>query len=281
MDETSCIARLGFPTYLWWGMPDVLEPRIPFDEALRKVEAFGFRHTDIYLVRKDLYDPDVRDILERSFRESDVQLATIAGEAKPFGTFDDEVQERIAGDLSEEIRLAARLGAKNVGIRTDTLVPERHTEQIERLAGVLAEVVPLCNELNVNITIESHSNQVATRTEDQIEVHDMVGSPRVGVCLDVSWAYASGMDPAAAIRELGDLVLHVHLRDARRAAPLVLPGEGEVDFVEVFRALRDIGYAGPLVLELEKHCFMDYSKPIEDGIRHYRDMMIDLWRQSS
>jgi sugar phosphate isomerase/epimerase len=149
------------------------------------------------------------------------------------------------------------------------------------LAGVLSEAVPLCDELDINITMEGHSNQVATRTEDQIKVHDMVGSSRVGVCLDVSWAYASGLDPAEAIRELKNLVLHVHLRDARRAAPLVLPGEGEVDFVGVFRALGDIGYAGPLVLELEKHCFMGFSEPIEDGIRQYRDMMIGFCGQSS
>ena len=61
----------------------------------------------------------------------------------------------------------------------------------------------------------------------------------------------------------------------------MLPGDGEVDFVEVFRALGDISYEGAMVLELEKHCFKGYSKPIDEGIQRFRDMMIDFCGQSS
>jgi len=281
MDRESFASRLGFPTYLWWGMPEVIEPRVPFDEALRKIEDLGFRYTDIYLLREDLYDPDVRDMLKRSFRSSSVRLATIAGQGKPFGTLDRDREKGIVEDLLEEIRLAAELGAKNVGIRTAGLVPERHDEQLKMLADTLSVAVPLCDELDVNIAIEGHSDQVATTTEDQIRVHNMVGSPRIGVNMDVSWAYASGLDPAEAIRELSELVFHVHLRDARRGDPLVLPGEGEVDFIEVFRALREIGYDGPMILELEKHCFVGYPGPVEEGIAKFRDFMIGMWERSA
>ena len=61
MDTATCTANLGFPTYLWWGMPDVLEPRISFEEALHKVEVLGFTYTDLYLQRKDLYELDMQN----------------------------------------------------------------------------------------------------------------------------------------------------------------------------------------------------------------------------
>ncbi len=280
MDREDFMSRFGFPTYLWWGMPDVLEPRVSFDEALKKIERLGFHYTDIYLVRKDLYDPDVREMLDRSFRNSSVKLATVAGEGKPFGTFDREVEERITNDLLEEVKFASDLGAKNVGIRTAKRIPERHDEQIEILVDTLLKAIPLCDEFDMNITLEGHSDQVATYTEDQIRVREMVGSSRIGVNLDVAWAYASGLDPVGAIKELSDLVFHVHLRDARRGEPLVLPGEGEVDFIGVFKALREIGYDAPMIMELETHCFMGYTGSVEEGVEKYRDFIIEMWEKS-
>jgi sugar phosphate isomerase/epimerase len=46
-------------------------------------------------------------------------------------------------------------------------------------------------------------------------------------------------------------VKHVHLRDGIGKNILVVPGDGTVDFVALARALREIGYARPAVIELE------------------------------
>jgi sugar phosphate isomerase/epimerase len=52
-------------------------------------------------------------------------------------------------------------------------------------------------------------------------------------------------------RRLGDLVRHVHLRDAVGTNILVVPGDGEVDFPGFARALSEIGYGRVAAIELE------------------------------
>ena len=53
-------------------------------------------------------------------------------------------------------------------------------------------------------------------------------------------------DPAAALREAGDLVGHVHFADSNRHAA----GFGHTDFRPIAAALRGIGYTGHLSAEI-------------------------------
>jgi sugar phosphate isomerase/epimerase len=53
-------------------------------------------------------------------------------------------------------------------------------------------------------------------------------------------------DFATTIRRVGDRLGYVHLADSNREAP----GQGHINFGEVFQALDDTGYSGPLVAEV-------------------------------
>jgi sugar phosphate isomerase/epimerase len=64
-------------------------------------------------------------------------------------------------------------------------------------------------------------------------------------------------DPIRAVEVLGPDIRSVHVKDAKRPTtpgtwgeevPL---GRGEVDIRRFVRALKDVGYAGPLVVERE------------------------------
>jgi sugar phosphate isomerase/epimerase len=83
-------------------------------------------------------------------------------------------------------------------------------------------------------------------------------SPYFGLTLDPSHTALAGNDTAWVIRQLGDRVKHVQLKDvAGRPGTLgetfffPLIGEGIVDWPAVFAALEETGYAGHCSLEFE------------------------------
>jgi sugar phosphate isomerase/epimerase len=78
-------------------------------------------------------------------------------------------------------------------------------------------------------------------------------SDRVGVTVDTGWFATQGYDAAAAIRELGDRVEYIHLKDvlAAGAHDTCALGEGIVDIADCLRAVDDIGYTGVLSIEHE------------------------------
>lgn len=68
---------------------------------------------------------------------------------------------------------------------------------------------------------------------------------RVKLHIDTYHMNIEEADIASAIREAKGYIGHVHLADSDRW----YPGHGHYDFAETFRALKDIGYDGPLAIE--------------------------------
>lgn len=72
-----------------------------------------------------------------------------------------------------------------------------------------------------------------------------VGLPNVGVHYDTHHANIEEPDPGTALRACADVLNHVHLSESHRGTL----GTGQVDWDASFAALKDIDYAGWLVIE--------------------------------
>ena len=73
--------------------------------------------------------------------------------------------------------------------------------------------------------------------------------PQVRYTLDIKQAMRAGRDPLEMARAMGDRLVNVHVCDWDAQGKLCLPGEGVFDFAALFALLREIGYAGPVILE--------------------------------
>jgi len=92
----------------------------------------------------------------------------------------------------------------------------------------------------------------------------------VGFVVDTGHAALADVDVVALIRAHPARVVHVHAKDVRRrvfeqvragrasfldgvlAGMFTAPGDGDLDFAPVMRALADIGYSGWIVVEAEQ-----------------------------
>jgi inosose dehydratase len=87
---------------------------------------------------------------------------------------------------------------------------------------------------------------------------------RIGYCLDTGHAMRSGEDPVEAVRVLGSRLHGVHLREhaaVRRdpQPPESIVGEGAMDLDSLCRAMRKVGFSGPISLEI----YYNPKEPIE------------------
>ncbi len=81
--------------------------------------------------------------------------------------------------------------------------------------------------------------------EQTMEVVDRLDSPAAGVLLDTFHMNIEEKDQAAAIRLVGDKLVHFHACGSDRGAP----GADHIAWDAIAAALRDTGYTGPLVIE--------------------------------
>jgi sugar phosphate isomerase/epimerase len=141
-------------------------------------------------------------------------------------------------------------------------VPPQHAERACEIAAalgtrVLAGVAPVDDPVFPAL-LEQHGLVFAYENHPeptpQAVLAKIGGDPRLGVCVDTGWFATHGYEPAAAIRELGARVLHVHLKDVVHAGEpheTCRYGEGVVDIRGCVRALETIGYEGAISIEHE------------------------------
>jgi inosose dehydratase len=134
----------------------------------------------------------------------------------------------------------------------------------QEFARGLARAVERCRAGGYEPTFHHHT---ATYVEAQWEIERLLELSDVGLCLDTGHLLLGRGEPLVAIKEWGERINQVHLKDARlatleqivaEAAPVeeiwrrrafCALGEGDIDVARVLEALADIGYSGWLVVE--------------------------------
>ena len=132
-----------------------------------------------------------------------------------------------------------------------------------RFASGVEMAVACCRERGYEATLH---HETGTHVEAPWEIATALELTSIGLCLDTGHLLLGGGDPLQALRDWGERINHVHLKDARQAvvddivrevAPVAeiwrrrafcRLGEGDLDVDAVLRSLRG-RYGGWLVVE--------------------------------
>ena len=138
----------------------------------------------------------------------------------------------------------------------------------------LEEIDKLVKAFDIRYAIHNHGPSMPKLFPDADHGWALIKDldPRVGFCLDIGWEYANGKDPVATIRKYGDRIHDVHIKNFEKGKPnghaIPLP-RGKIDYVAVFSALAEVGYAGVCALEYERD-FDDNLAGIAESIGYAR-----------
>jgi inosose dehydratase len=149
--------------------------------------------------------------------------------------------------------------AKRLGIRTMTANPEVNADTFASLDKLVAEY-------DIRIAIHNHGpGAFYDKLEGVVKAikdHDK----RIGACVDCGHFLRSGEDPVKCVLELKDRVYGVHMKDEKetntRASSNVVLGQGHLDVVGLFRALRQVKFPADGALSLEYEA--NPMNPIDD-----------------
>jgi sugar phosphate isomerase/epimerase len=186
---------------------------------------------------------------------------------------DPDTRKRTANYLIELVRACRDLGGDLLvlGSPLQRRIPAEHTrDQAEDFAtDTLERVLSELEKAKVFLCLEplapTEADFLQTAAEG-LKLRDRLGHPFVQLHLDTK-AMSSEKEPVAAvIRQFHPWMKHFHANDANRRGP----GFGDVDFVPIFQALKDVHYAGWVSVEV-----FDYSPDPEtiarESIRYMRE----------
>ncbi|RKQ84807.1 D-tagatose 3-epimerase [Solirubrobacter pauli] len=241
--------QIGASTWIWTS---------PFSDSdlplVARARALGFD-----VVEVAVEDPDAFSVERLRSAGEDAGVGfTVCGAIGPdrdLSHEDPAVRANAIAYVERCIEIAAALGAPHfvgplyaaVG---RTRIAEPHEREAQR--GLAVESLKVVAEHaaahGVRLGVEPlnrFETDLINTAEQALELVDRVGSEHVGVLLDTFHMNIDEKSIGDAVRLVGDRLLQVHTCENDRGTP----GTGHFPWGDLFEALRDIDFQGPLVIE--------------------------------
>jgi inosose dehydratase len=222
----------------------------PTDVALADIAAAGYAGVELFDGNLMEYEsPAGKEIFRELLHVTGLALVAVySGGNFVFSDILDEELWRIRRAAA----LAAAFGAEHLVVgggaqRAGGL----HRDDHVRLSAALDEVVAIAGDHGLRASYHPHLTTIVERRD---ELEAVLGRSRIGFCPDTAHLVAAGGDAATLIRDFGDRIAYVHLKDFRAEPFAFLPlGDGEIDLAAVIAALGAIGFDGWLTVELDEY----------------------------
>jgi sugar phosphate isomerase/epimerase len=158
--------------------------------------------------------------------------------------------------LCDAVYIARELGSDAVSFWSGTPEEETPSETLmERLVTGCRLLCDFAAERGVRLAFEPEPGMFIETMARFADLYKRVGHPIFGLTLDIGHLHCLGEVPIADhLRRWRPALWNIHIEDMRRGVhDHLMFGEGEIDFAPVMQALKEMGYAGGVHVELSRH----------------------------
>jgi inosose dehydratase len=255
--ENSTI-RFGYASITWEGRDE---------QAIADIAALGFRGIQLRanVVAKYADRPGLlHDLLQRRGLEL---VALSSGNL----SIDPRVEEEQLKLHTRHAGFLRSLGGSYLQIIDQRPQGRAATEADHvRLGQLLTELGKRTADIGVAVGYHHHMGSMGEQPEQIRAILAATDPQYVRLALDTAHYQQGGGDPAQAVKEHADRLLYLHIKDLEAPVPgdsatsyrFVELGRGKVDFKRVFEALRQAGFTGWAIVELDR---VDASRSPKDA----------------
>ncbi|QMW03755.1 sugar phosphate isomerase/epimerase family protein [Spirosoma foliorum] len=280
--------KIGMNMFVWtMTMDEDLSDTLSF----LKTSGFDFVETpinDVNLVKWQNLGQQLKDL------GLGVQTCTICGHEYSLISPDERVRRegidflKKVVDCSQAVGSTILMGPMYAGFKTFTGKPATAEEWNWSVTG-MREVAEYAEEKGVVLAIEylnRFETYLLTCVDDLVRYVEDVNHPNCRAAFDTFHANMEEKNIADAIRKVAPYLAHVQISENDRSTP----GRGHINFDEVFGALQEVGYEGPIAIEAfgpnppelaaATHIFRPmFDSPEQlavDGLAFIKNQMIEL-----
>lgn len=236
----------------------MLPKDMPLTERFRLAKEVGFEQMEC----PQINDPKQAEDIKKAADEAKLRIHSVMNGDHwqfPLSSGEADVVERSMKAMRTSLENARLWGADTVLLVPAVVNPQTTYKQAwERSQKRIRELIPLAEKNKVIIAVEEVWNKFLLSPLEFAHYVDEFKSPWVKAYFDVGNVVISGY-PQDWIRTLGKRIVKLHIKDFKmqvnrsthkREAEFTPLREGEIDWKEIYNALKEIGYKGSATVEL-------------------------------
>jgi sugar phosphate isomerase/epimerase len=255
-------------------------------------------HLWVYAAKQPGYDPT--PVLEQVF--ADMSYAGLDGvELMHSALMHDDGVERISG-LSQKYKLPvigtsfeapmwdreahpailkeaelflprlAKLGGRTLGTSVGHAPQTKTPPQLDAQAEMVRKITALAKAHGIVLNLHNHTYEVENNEYDLKGTLARIPEAKLGP--DLNWLLRAGVDPVDFIKRYGKRIIFLHLRDQKTDGTWSeAMGEGNMDYVAIGKALREINFHGDAVIELAHEQGFQLTRPLGESLKMSREFV--------
>jgi hexulose-6-phosphate isomerase len=230
----------------------MLPKDMPMTDRFRLAKDVGFEVLECHTEE----DPRRAQEMAKASETTGLRIHSVMNNAHwkfPLNSSDPQAVATSIKGMETSLQNAKLWGADTVLLVPAVVSPEAsYKDAWTRSQAQIKKLIPLAEKLKVVIAVEEVWNKFLLSPMEFASYVDSFKSPWVKAYFDVGNVVLYGY-PQDWIRTLGSRIVKVHLKDFRfknRLAEFVPLREGDINWKEIYNALREIGYKGAATVEL-------------------------------
>lgn len=254
---------LGFSLY---GMKS-----LPLDQALKACAEIGYQNVE--LTADPGFSAEPKQLSAEARKNLRAQLAALKLDASCFmlnlSLFANDQKH---AESLESIKAVAQLGHDldpNRPPMIETVLggkPAEWDQTKEKVAARLNDWAQAASAAKAIMAVKAHVGSAVNSPERLLWLLKKVNSPAVVALYDYSHFEVMGFPLAESFKALLPYTKMVHVKDTagdEKKFQFLLPGEGRTDYVAYFKMLKQLGFSGPVVVEVSAQI---WKKPGYDPV---------------
>jgi len=183
--------------------------------------------------------------------------------------WDRQAHDEVLKDAELVIPRLAEVGGTTLGTSVGRAPKQKSETQLDAQAELLEKIVGICESHGVVLNLHNHTYEVEN------DLYDLRGTlsrlPHLALGPDLNWLIRGGVEPVDFIREFGNQIIFLHLRDQNGDGTWSeAMGEGATDFGSIAEEVRKIGFSGHAVIELAHEKDFEPTRPLRDSLKMSR-----------
>lgn len=245
----------------YWAFPNADQGKCQINDCFEQAMKAGFEAVELCVDEKGVLTPNTSqrecELIREDAQRAGISIASLATGLHWEYSFTDNrtfIREKAVKITKKMLQITAWLD-----VDTLLVIPGLVTEKVpyevayKRAREGIRKVSPTAERLKVYIGIENVWNKFLLSPLEMRDFIDSFKSKYVAAYFDIGNVLISGY-PEQWINILGKRIKKVHIKDFKLSVG-TLEGfcdllEGDVPFKEVIKALKKIGYKGPVTAEL-------------------------------
>ncbi len=242
------------------------------DEAFGEVRAAGFDAIEGWL--KWCATPEQTAQTGELLKKHGLQLVSMY----QGGAYHErEAAEKTVAETLDFAKRARDIGCPMLNVNPNPLGREKTDDELKVQGEYLNRLAHELKNIGLSLVIHFHDPEMRNNAREHRANLANTDPNLVGFCMDFHWVLRGGQDPIMILRETGARARSLHVRNSVNGMWSETFGDGDIDYRQVKTALDDIGYRGPLIVELAYEAQTHITRSLVENERLAREYAVRVF----